>query len=92
MSEEEKNKIKSIMNYYSPNKFYFAKYKMFLKFGEFKVEKKKAFHKSKKVIDLTLVDTNINVVPDRFQLEEREKCYIGYKDSKFVRPLCIDLP
>ena len=43
MSEEEKNKIKSIMNYYSPNKFYFAKYKMFLKFGEFKVEKKKHF-------------------------------------------------
>ena len=55
------------MNYYSPNKFYFAKYKMFLKFGEFKVEKKE-FRKSKKVIDLTLVDTNIIVVPDRFQL------------------------
>ena len=42
------------MNYYSPNKFYFAKYKMLLKFGEFKVEKKE-FHKSKKVIDLTLL-------------------------------------
>ena len=67
MSEEKKKKIKSTMNYYSPNKFYFAKYKMFLKFGEFKVEKKE-FHKSKKVIDLTLVDTNIIVVPDRFQL------------------------
>ena len=55
------------MNYYSPNKFYFAKYKMFLKFAGFKVEKKE-FYKSKKVIDLTLVDTNIIVVPDRFQL------------------------
>ena len=91
MLEEEKNKIKNIINYYSPNKFYFATYKMFLKFAGFKVEKQE-FYKSKKVIDLTLVDTNIIVVPDRFQLEEREKCYIGYKDSTFVGPLCIDLP
>ena len=41
MLEEEKNKIESIMKYYSPNKFYFAKYKMFLKFAGFKVEKKR---------------------------------------------------
>ena len=64
---------------------------MYLKFREIEIDKKE-FHKSKKPIDLHLIDTNKNVVFDKFELEEPGKYYIGYKDDEFVRPLCIILP
>ena len=63
---------------------------MKLKFGEIKIDKKK-FHKSKKSIDLNLIDTSKIVIFDRFELDEGDKCYIGYKDGEFVRPLLIIL-
>ena len=63
---------------------------MCLKFGEINIHKKE-FHKSKTPIDLTWIDTNKIVASDRFELE-CDKYYIGYKDGKFVRPLCIILP
>ena len=53
---------------------------------------KKEFHRSKKPVDLNLIDTNKIVVSDRFELDEADKYYIGYKDGEFVRPLCIILP
>ena len=64
---------------------------MKLKFGEIKIDKKE-FHKSKKSIDLNLIDTNKIVISDRFELDEGDKYYISYKDGEFVRPLFIILP
>ena len=61
---------------------------MYLKFGEIKIDRKE-FRKSNKPIDLSLIDTNKIVVSDRFELDEGDKYYIGYKDGKFVRPLHI---
>ena len=58
---------------------------------KFKIEKKE-FHKSKKPIDLNLIDTNKIVISDRFELDEGDKYYIGYRDGEFVRHLCIILP
>ena len=61
--------------------------KMHLKFGEIKKDKKE-FHKSKKTTDLNLTDTDKIVIFDRFELDEGDKCCIGYKHGEFVGPLC----
>ena len=46
----------------------------------------------KKPIDLNFIDTNKIVISDRFELDEGDKYYIGYRDGEFVRHLCIILP
>ena len=70
------------MRYYSPNKFYFTKCKISLKFVEIKINKKE-FHKSKQPIDLNLVDINKIVVFDKFEHnDESLKYFIGYKDDR----------
>ena len=62
-----------------------------LKFNNIKVNKKQ-FHKSKKAIDLDLVDTDKIVVSDRFRhSEEGFKFFIGYQEDEIVKPLCIIL-
>ena len=38
------------------------------------------------------IDTKKTVVSEKFELEEGDKYYIGYKDGESVRPLCIALP
>ena len=63
-----------------------------LKFNNIKVNKKE-FHKSKKAIDLDLVDTGKIVVSDRFKhSEEGFKYFTGYQEDEIVKPLCIILP
>ena len=50
-----------------------------LKFNNIKVNKKE-FYKSKRAIELDLVDTRKTVVLDRFKhSEEGFKCFIGYQ-------------
>ena len=62
-----------------------------LKFNNIKINKKE-FHKSKKAIDLDLIDTGKIVVSDRFKhSEEGFKYFIGYQDDEIVKPLCIIL-
>ena len=39
-----------------------------------------------------MIDTKNIVISDRFELDEVDKYYIGYKDDEFVRPLSIILP
>ena len=39
-----------------------------------------------------MIERNNIVISDRFELDEGDKYYIGYKDGEFVRPLCIILP
>ena len=63
-----------------------------LKFNNIKVNKTE-FHRSKKAIDLDLVDTGKIVVSDRFKhSEESFKYFIGYQEDEIVKPLCIILP
>ena len=63
-----------------------------LKFNNIKVNKKE-FDKSKKPIDLDLVDTGKIVVSDKFKhSEEGFKYFIGYQENEIVKPLCIILP
>ena len=63
-----------------------------LKFNNIKVNKKE-FYRSKKAIDLDLVDTGKTVVSDKFRhSEESFKFFIGYQEDKIVKPLCIILP
>ena len=60
-----------------------------LKFNNIKVNKKE-FHKSKKAIDLDLVDTGKIVVSSRFKhSEEGFKDFIGHQEDEIVKPLCI---
>ena len=62
-----------------------------LKFNNIKVNKKE-FHKSKKAIDLDLVDNGKIVVSDRFKHTEGFQYFIGYQKDEIVKPLCIVLP
>ena len=51
------------------------------------------FHKSKQPIDLNLVNVDEIVVFDKFKdNDDGFKYFIGYKESKIVKPLCIILP
>ena len=60
-----------------------------LKFNSIKVNKKE-FHKSKKAIDLDLVDTGKIVVSSRFKHSaEGFKDFIGHQEDEIVKPLCI---
>ena len=63
-----------------------------LKFNNIKVNKKE-FHRSKKSIDLDLVDTGKVVVSDPFRhIEEGFRFFIGYQEDEIIKPLCIILP
>ena len=53
---------------------------------------KKVYHKSKQPIDLKLVSANQIVVSDNFKHDDDGfKYFIGYKEDKIVKPLCIIL-
>ena len=62
-----------------------------LKFDNTRVNKKE-FHKSKQRIDLDLINVNQIVVSDKFKHgDDGFKYFIGYKEGKIVKPLCIVL-
>ena len=62
-----------------------------LKFNNIKVNNKE-FHKSKQSIDLDSITTDKIVVSDKFRHnEESYKYFIGYKEDKIVKSLCIIL-
>ena len=62
-----------------------------LKFDNTRVNKKE-FHKSKQRIDLDLINVNQIVVSDKFKhSDDGFKYFIGYKEGKIVKPLCIVL-
>ena len=63
-----------------------------LKFDNIRVNKKE-FHKSKQPTDLDLVNVDQIVVPDKFKhSDDGFKYFIGYKEGKIVKLLCIILP
>ena len=54
---------------------------------------KKNIHRSKKPIDLLLVDLNQIVVSDKFQHNGKSfKYFICYLKDEIIKPLCIILP
>ena len=63
-----------------------------LKFESIRVNKKE-FYKSKRPIDLGLVNVDQIVVSDKFKhSDDGFKYFIGYKEGEIVKPLCIILP
>ena len=63
-----------------------------LKFDNIVVSKI-GFHKSKQLINLSLVNVDQIVVPDKFKhSDDGFKYFIGYKEVETVKPLCIILP
>ena len=54
---------------------------------------KKEFHKSKQPIELNLVNIYQIVVSGKFKDNDNDfKWFIGYKEGKVVKSLCIILP
>ena len=63
-----------------------------LKFNDIILNKKK-FYNSKKPIDLFSVNINQIVVSDKFKHNKKVfNHFIGYREGKVVKPLCIILP
>ena len=77
MSKIKRNKIKSNLNGYN---FAFAQYKMSLKFGEIKLNKKE-FHRSRQPIYLNQVGISKTVMSDELKLDD------GVKNGETVKPL-----
>ena len=62
-----------------------------LQFNNIRLNKKE-FHKSKKPIDLMLVNVDQIVVSGKFKHNnESSKYFIGYQEDEIVKPLCIIL-
>ena len=72
--------------------FVFAQYKNIEKtpkFDNIRPSKKK-FHKSKQPINVDLVNVDKRVVSDKFKHnDDGFKYFIGYKEGKIVKALCI---
>ena len=64
---------------------------MSLEFNKIKLNKKE-FHKSKQAIYLHKVEISEIVISDDFKLDDGVKNFIGCKNDKTVKPLCIILP
>ena len=73
--------------------FLFAQYKSekTLKFNNIRVNKKE-FHKFKQPINLDLIKVDQIVISDKFKHSNGGfKYFVGYKEDKIVKPLCITL-
>ena len=63
-----------------------------LKFKNIRLNKKE-FHKSKRSINLDLINVDQIVVSDKFKhSDDGFKYFIGYKEDEIVKPSCIVLP
>ena len=62
------------------------------KFGDTEIEKHK-FHQHKSSISINNIDTNKIWVSSKFSFSKKSsKYFVGYKNGKKVRLLCIMLP
>ena len=65
--------------------------KTIIKFGDIEIERQK-FHQHKRPISKKYIDINKIVVSNKVSVGKKGfKCFIGYKDAKKNRPLCIFL-
>ena len=66
--------------------------KKFIKFDDTKIEEYE-FHKYKNPISMNDIDINGIVVSNKFPFGNQDfKYFIGYKDNKEIRALCIFFP
>ena len=66
--------------------------KTITKFGNIEIKKQK-FHENKRPFSIKNIEINKIVVSNKVSLGKKSfKHFIGYKDAKNVRPLCIFLP
>ena len=66
--------------------------KAVIKFGDTEIEKQN-FHQHKRPISMKSIDINKKVSSNKVPFgQKRFNYFIGYKDAKKVRPLCIFLP
>ena len=91
-----KIKIKKFTNNLTGYNFVFAQYKMSLKFGEIKLNKKE-FHRSKEPVYLNQVAISKIAISDEFKLDDGVKNVIGYKNDENLNHYvlfyfkCVDL-
>ena len=63
-----------------------------LKFKNIRLNKKE-FHKSKRSINLDLINVDQIVISDKSKhSDDSFKYFIGYKKGEIIKPLCILLP
>ena len=66
--------------------------KIIIKFSNIEIEKQK-FHQRKRPISIKIRNINNTVASNKPSLGKKDfKYFIGYKDAKKFRPLCIFLP
>ena len=66
--------------------------KTITKFGDIEIEKQK-FHQHERPISIKNIDINKVVVSKKVSCDKKRfEYFIGYKDAKRIRPLCIFLP
>ena len=66
--------------------------KKIIEFDTTEIEEYK-FHQYKSPFSINNIDINKIVVSNQFTFGKQDfKCFIGYKDSKEIRPLCIFFP
>ena len=66
--------------------------KRIIEFGAIKIHKQK-FHQHKRPISIKNIDINKIVVSNKVSFSKKGfKYFIGYKDAKKIKPLCIFLP
>ena len=69
-----------------------CKNKKIIKFGDIEIQKRKC-HPVKESISIKNIDINKIVVSNKVSFGKKGfKYFIGYKDAKKIRPLCIFLP
>ena len=70
----------------------FIRMEKIIKFGDIEIQKQK-YHQHKELISIKNIDFNKIVVSNKVSFGKKGfKCFIGYKDAKKNRPLCIFLP
>ena len=70
----------------------YAKMEKVIKFGDIEFQKQ-TFHQHKEPISIKNVDIDKIVVPNKVSFNKKGfKCFIGFKDVKKSRPLCVFLP
>ena len=66
--------------------------KTIIKINDIEIERQK-FHQYKRPISIKNTDINKTVVSNKISFGKKGfKYFIGYKDAKKIRPLCIFLP
>ena len=72
-------------------KLYIKIEKTVIKYGDIEIEKQK-FYQHERPISKKYIDINKIVVSNKVSFGKKGfKCFIGYKDAKKMRPLCIFL-